>query len=100
MLDSTTFADPEYIDTNMRRTESSPSVTESESSEDGGDNSDQQSGDNQSTDSDDRITPFPHQVGRQEGDYLDEGRQLHQDDSHHVPQPARRTAPRPYNQRE
>ena len=95
-MDATTFADTGYIDTTMRRTEPSPSVTESESSseDDEGDNSNQPSGDNQSTYSEDRITPLPvrshSQADSMDDSYHDQSR----------PQPARRTAPQPYNQRD
>lgn len=87
MLDATSFADPEFIDTTMRRYESSPSTTESESGEDDvpeervdersvqsdEEKDDYQSSctesqreDVQSVYSDDRITPMPRNHNSQE----------------------------------
>lgn len=53
VLDSTAFADPEFIDTSVRKYESSTSESETDDSDGGRD-------DRQSACYDARITPLPH----------------------------------------
>ena len=88
VLDSSAFADPEFIDTSLRKYDTSPSASETESNDDDDE-------DNQEGFYDERITPLPHSDSQ--GSMADSRSESNEQRSYPLPASARRpnVTPRP-----